>query len=85
MQKKPSAALNMLVRHVKRKHALKLSLIFVYLTIPLGLENGHCLVTNHCFEYFLTRATHLDPKETIELVQQLKVGNIVNSDLIGIG
>ena len=28
---------------------------------------------------------HLDPKETIELIQQLKAGHIINPDLIDIG
>jgi hypothetical protein len=28
---------------------------------------------------------HLDPKETVELIQQLKAGNIINPDLIDIG
>ena len=39
--------------------------------------------------FFLVRSfyelSHLDYKETIELIQQLKAGNIINPDLIDIG
>jgi hypothetical protein len=39
--------------------------------------------------FFLVRSfyelTHLDYKETIELIQQLRAGNIINPDLIDIG
>jgi hypothetical protein len=58
------------------------SVYFLYLYEVAGFET----LKIHVFlvESF-NLLTHLDPKETIELIQQLKAGNIVNPDLIGIG